>query len=189
VLLGKEILKFFNVGLDDFRIAGGLLALIIAFDLFQAQYGKLIPRSDEASRSKVDVHGLAITPFAFPLLVGPAEMGIMITLSNDNPAWLAKAFLTAAALPGYFPDRTDVMDGCGGPAGVGRTGISVVIRVMALIVAAIGVNSIMTGTQSELRGPTAYHGMTGPQRCPAATCSGLRRVLAGSAASAVERIR
>ena len=26
-LLGKQILNFFNVGLDDFRIAGGLLAL------------------------------------------------------------------------------------------------------------------------------------------------------------------
>lgn len=65
VLLGKEILKFFNVGLDDFRIAGGLLALVIALEMFQAQHGKLIPRSDEASRSEVDVHGLAITPLPF----------------------------------------------------------------------------------------------------------------------------
>jgi multiple antibiotic resistance protein len=39
VLLGKEILAFFNVGLDDFRIAGGLLALFIAFEMFQAHYG------------------------------------------------------------------------------------------------------------------------------------------------------
>jgi multiple antibiotic resistance protein len=98
----SEILKFFNVGLDDFRIAGGLLALVIALEMFQAQHGKLIPRSDEAGRSEVDVHGLAVTPFAFPLLVGPAEMGIMITLSNDNPRWLAKAFLGAAALVATF---------------------------------------------------------------------------------------
>ena len=30
-LIGREILAFFNVGLDDFRIAGGLFALFIAF--------------------------------------------------------------------------------------------------------------------------------------------------------------
>ncbi|WP_377831111.1 MarC family protein (plasmid) [Bradyrhizobium lupini] len=35
---------------------------------------------------------------------------------------------------------------------LGRTGISVMIRVMTLIVAAIGVNFIMTGIRSELPG-------------------------------------
>ena len=38
-MFGKEILAFFNLGLDDFRIAGGLLVLVIAFEMFQAQYG------------------------------------------------------------------------------------------------------------------------------------------------------
>ncbi|MCK1655307.1 MarC family protein [Bradyrhizobium sp. 131] len=152
VLLGKEILKFFNVGLDDFRIAGGLLALVIALEMFQAQHGKLIPRSDEASRSEVDVHGLAITPFAFPLLVGPAEMGILITLSNDNPGWLAKAFLGAAALVATFLIGLTLWMAAAVQRVLGRTGISVMTRVMALIVAAIGVNFIMTGIRSELPG-------------------------------------
>jgi multiple antibiotic resistance protein len=35
---------------------------------------------------------------------------------------------------------------------LGRTGINVMTRVMALIVAAIGVNFIMTGIRSELPG-------------------------------------
>jgi small neutral amino acid transporter SnatA (MarC family) len=47
-LLGKEILDFFNVGLDDFRIAGGLLALFIAFEMFQAQYGKFVQPTHNA---------------------------------------------------------------------------------------------------------------------------------------------
>ena len=41
-LLGNQVLNFFNVRLDDFRIAGGLLALMIAFEMFQAQYGRFI---------------------------------------------------------------------------------------------------------------------------------------------------
>jgi multiple antibiotic resistance protein len=89
-ILGRQILAFFNVGLDDFRIAGGLLAMVIAFEMFQAQYGKFIQPADTVDSSEVDIHGIAITPFAFPLLVGPTEMSIIVTLSNDNPGWIPK---------------------------------------------------------------------------------------------------
>ncbi len=124
-VLGKEILQFFNVGLDDFRIAGGLLALVIAFEMFQAQYGKFVPRADETSGGEVDIRGLAITPFAFPLLVGPAEMSIMITLSNDNPDWIAKALLAAAALVATVLIALTLWAAAAIERFLGRTGISV----------------------------------------------------------------
>ena len=82
---GEQILTFFNVGLDDFRIAGGLLALFIAFEMFQAHYGDLIQTIEERAEAESEVHGIAVTPLAFPLLVGPAEMSVMITLSNALP--------------------------------------------------------------------------------------------------------
>ena len=151
-LLGKQILNFFNVGLDDFRIAGGLLALMIAFEMFQAQYGRFIQVADETAHGEVDIHGLAITPFAFPLLVGPAELSIMITLSNDNPGWLAKALLAIASLLAAFLIGLTLWMAAAIERLLGRTGINVMTRVMALIVAAIGVNFIMTGIRSELPG-------------------------------------
>lgn len=151
-MFGKEILAFFNVGLDDFRIAGGLLVLVIAFEMFQAHYGKFIPRTDEANYSEVDIHGLAITPFAFPLLVGPAELSIMITLSNDNPGWLGKAFLAAAAVLATSLIGLTLWMAAAIERFLGRTGINIMTRVMALIIAAIAVNFIMTGIKSQLPG-------------------------------------
>ena len=151
IVLGKEILSFFNVGLDDFRIAGGLLALIIAFEMFQAQYGKLVPPADMTG-NEVDIHGFVITPLAFPLLVGPAEMSIMITLSNDNPGWLAKALLAAASVLATFLIGLTLWMAARIERFLGRTGINIMTRVTALIVAAIGVNFIMTGIRSELPG-------------------------------------
>lgn len=151
-MFGKEILAFFNVVLNDFRIAGGLLVLVIAFEMFQAQHGKFIPRADEASYSEVDVHGLAITPFAFPLLVGPAELSIMVTLSNDNPGWLGKAFLASAAVLATALIGLTLWMAAAIERFLGRTGINVMTRVMALIIAAIAVNFIMTGIKSELPG-------------------------------------
>src|SRR5581483_2531584 len=47
VMFGREILAFFNVGLDDLRIAGGLLALFIAFEMFQAHYGGVMQTMEE----------------------------------------------------------------------------------------------------------------------------------------------
>jgi MarC family membrane protein len=145
-------LGFFNVGLDDFRIAGGLLALLIAFEMFQAQYGTFVQPTHSATGEEVDVHGLAITPFAFPLLVGPAELSIIITLSNDNPGWIAKALLGAACLIATFLIGLTLWSAVGIQRFLGKTGINVMTRVMALIVAAIGVNFIMTGIRSELPG-------------------------------------
>jgi multiple antibiotic resistance protein len=151
-LLGKEILGFFNVGLDDFRIAGGLLALVIALEMFQAQYGKFIQPASGVESSEVDVHGMAITPFAFPLLVGPAELSIMITLSNDNPGWLSKLLLAAASIVATFLIGLTLWTAAAIQRFLGRTGINVITRIMALVVAAIGVNFIMTGLRAELPG-------------------------------------
>ncbi|WP_283815242.1 MarC family protein [Bradyrhizobium brasilense] len=148
-VLGKQILGFFIVGLDDFRIAGGLLALVIALEMFQAQYGKFL-QSTGVDSSEVDIHGMAITPFAFPLLVGPAEVGIMITLSNDNPGWLSKALLAAASIIATFLIGLTLWTAAAIERFLGKTGINVMTRTMALIVAAIGVNFIMTGLRSEL---------------------------------------
>ena len=151
-LFGRDILVFFNVGLDDFRIAGGLFALFIAFEMFQAHYGGFMQTSEERREAEADVHAIAITPLAFPLLVGPAEIGVMTTLSNDTPDWHAKGLLvgaaaTAAALVGATLILAVPMVRL-----LGKTGINVATRVMALFVGAVGVHFIMTGLRNQLPG-------------------------------------
>ena len=149
ILLGQQTLAFFNVGLDDFRIAGGLLALSIA--MFQAHYGGFMQTLDErkeAEEAEEDLQSIAITPLAFPLLIGPAELGIMITLSNDAPfvrdqLWLiGSALVTGALIAATLLLATPLS------RLMGKTGINVATRIMALIVAAIGVNFIVTGIKN-----------------------------------------
>lgn len=151
-LFGRDILAFFNVGLDDFRIAGGLFALFIAFEMFQAHYGGFMQTTEERREAESDVRAIAITPLAFPLLVGPAEIGVMITLANDTADWQGKAVLvgsavTTAALVGATLCLAMPINRL-----LGRTGINVATRVMALFVAAVGVHFIMTGLRNQLPG-------------------------------------
>ena len=60
--LGKA--NFFNVGLDDFRIECELLALVVAIEMFQTQYGKFMQSANEVDFRGMDIHRPAITPFA-----------------------------------------------------------------------------------------------------------------------------
>jgi multiple antibiotic resistance protein len=147
---GRQILAFFNVGLDDFRIAGGLLALVIAFDMFQARYGGFMQTLEERTEAEADLH--AITPLAFPLLVGPAEMSIMITLSNDLPHSPEKLPLVAAAL--LTTGLMTLTLWLARPINrlLGTIGINVATRLMALIVASFGINFIVTGLKNQFPG-------------------------------------
>jgi multiple antibiotic resistance protein len=150
ILIGTPTLEFFNVGLDDFRIAGGLLALFIAFEMFRAHYGGFMQTIDEHDEAEADIHG--ITPLAFPLLIGPAELGVMITLTNDSPQWSSKLGLIASSVVTGVLIAVTLWLALPINRLMGRTGINVATRVMALIVAAIGVNFIMTGIKNHLPG-------------------------------------
>lgn len=151
-LLGKHILAFFNVGLDDFRIAGGLLALFVAFEMFQARFSGIMQTSDEKAEAEADIHGIAITPLAFPLLVGPAEMSIMITLASDMPDWTDRVLLVISSLITAFLIAATLWMATPIQRIMGKTGINVATRVMALIVASIGIHFIMTGIKNQLPG-------------------------------------
>jgi multiple antibiotic resistance protein len=145
--MGRQILSFFNVGLDDFRIAGGLLALVIAFEMFRAHYGAFTQTLEERLEAESDVSGIAITPLAFPLLVGPAEMSIMVTLSNGHPRPADKLLLICVALLATCLVAGTLWLASPVKRLLGATGINVATRLMALIVASVGIDFILTGIE------------------------------------------
>jgi len=148
---GRQILSFFNVGLDAFRIAGGLLTLLIAFEMFRAHYGAFTQTFEERAEAESDVSAIAITPLAFPLLVGPAEMSVMITLSNGHAQPLHKLFLILAAALATGMAAVTLWLASPIKRVLGNTGINVATRLMALIVASVAVDFIVTGLRNMFR--------------------------------------
>jgi multiple antibiotic resistance protein len=67
-------------------------------------------------------------PFAFPPLVGPAEMSILITLSNDNPSSLDKGLLAAASIIATLLMALTLWMSASINRLLGRTGINVITR-------------------------------------------------------------
>jgi len=135
--LGEAIFRILGITGDDFRIAGGLLLLIIAIM-------ELTRHAEE--RIKPDIK-MGVVPIGVPLIVGPAVLTnilILMDLYGIIPtviALLINLFIVWISLRNA--DRIIKVFGKGG-----ITGIS---KVMALLLAAIAVMMIRLGIENIIK--------------------------------------
>ncbi|WP_462127577.1 MarC family protein, partial [Burkholderia stabilis] len=79
---GGAILRVFGLTIDDFRLAGGLLVLLIALSMLHgAPSRQHSPGSDEGADPSA-AESMAIYPLTIPLLVGPGTIATMIVLGH-----------------------------------------------------------------------------------------------------------
>jgi len=129
---GRWVLNLFDIRLYSFKIAGGALLLVLAFQLLTKGELEEAPSSPEES---------GVVPLGIPLLAGPGAItttivsletaGLVITLASV----LIVAALTWIILKFITPIHKIL----------GRTGSAVVSRVMAMLIAAIAVQYIIEG--------------------------------------------
>lgn len=134
---GGLILDFFQVSLEDFRVAGGTILFIIAIE-------GLLGRVEAM---KIRPEQLAVVPLATPLLAGPGSISLVIYLmkvgyglgptlvsiiANVVVAWIILTYCDV-----FFKI-------------LGRNGSLIIARIMALILAAIAVAMIREGVEGIL---------------------------------------
>lgn len=74
VWLGTGILGFFNISIDAFRVAGGILLLSLAINMINAKIPGSKATPEELEEAKVSNKDLAIIPLAIPLIMGPGAI-------------------------------------------------------------------------------------------------------------------
>ncbi len=136
---GTAILNAFGLSLQSFEIAGGILLLIIAIRI-------LISGTHETVESP---ESLGAVPIAIPLLVGPGAITTtMVTFQTYFNADGLETALSIAVLAVVivmsltwvilrFINQIDHF--------LGKTGAIVIARVMALLIAGIAIQYILTG--------------------------------------------
>jgi multiple antibiotic resistance protein len=129
---GSEILTIFGISLESFEIAGGILLLIISVRI-------LISGSMHENTESPE--SLGAVPIAMPLLVGPGA--ITTTIFN------IQAYTTVVAIAAVIIVLSITWVILRFINGIyrflGKTGSLVIARVMALLIAAIAVQYILTG--------------------------------------------
>ncbi|WP_334133713.1 MarC family protein [Tepidimonas sp.] len=143
-LAGLQILDFFGISLASFQVGGGMLLLMSALSMLNAQ-----PAEAKATRDEVDDAAgrasIAVVPLTIPLLTGPATMSTVVIYADQ-----AQTFWQHAALVGYglvVALATWVCFTLAEPIArvLGKTGINVMTRLMGLILAALAVEVMASG--------------------------------------------
>ena len=147
-LLGLQILEFFGISLASFQVGGGLLLLISAMNMLNAQPPEAKPLTNEYEDGAVKAArgaSIAVVPLTIPLLTGPATMSTVVIYAEK-----AKTFLQLGTLVGYglvIGLATAVCFSLAEPIArvLGKTGINVMTRLMGLILAALAVEVMADG--------------------------------------------
>ncbi len=80
---GSAILGAFGLSVDDFRLAGGLLVLLIALSMLHGSSSAQHQPRDEEMGDKADAQDIAVYPLAIPLMVGPGTIATLIVFGHS----------------------------------------------------------------------------------------------------------
>lgn len=131
VFLGNWILDAFQISFESFRIAGGLVLVVLGFQiLFGMKFSQDTKAEDDIS----------VVPLAMPLIAGPGTITTAVILTKEygyaaTLAGLAANLLLSLLLFKYAHLVTRLL---------GKKGSLVFARVMGLILIAIGVELVRT---------------------------------------------
>jgi multiple antibiotic resistance protein len=150
--IGLAALNVFGVSIAAFRLAGGLIIVLIGLDMLRAKsHGKdyhLTPDQVEAHRKE----SIGVVPIAMPIFAGPGTIATIIGHTTDYTSLSAKISITfgcvgLAVLIGIVLWFSPLIARLLGPSGM-----RVVTRVMGLVLMSIAFEMLSAGLKSLLPG-------------------------------------
>lgn len=130
---GQHILILFGITIDAFRIGAGILLLLLAISLMNQ---KIVGAKDDGD--------ISVVPLAMPVIVGPAAGGTILVMSAELHG-TKRLICFAAILTALFLIWLILQLGTWLERKLGKRGISILMRLTALILAALSAQMIMTG--------------------------------------------
>ncbi|MEA2075754.1 MAG: MarC family protein [Euryarchaeota archaeon] len=131
--LGKIILNVLGISIDSFMIAGGILLLLISFDLLRGEHKYGVTEESGA--------GVGAVPIGTPMLAGPGAITAVMVIIQSSGAFVVlfsifSAIIATRLVLGQSDRLYDLM---------GKVGTEVLSRVIGILVAAIAIQFIGTG--------------------------------------------
>jgi multiple antibiotic resistance protein len=157
---GLGLLRFFGISLAAFRIAGGILLLLLGLDMTRKDMTAAFADPTE-EHEEVDARGYArrrferlVVPFAMPLLIGPGAISATIIYAGEGRdlgvAGYAAGFGAIAAVSLVTLATfllTPVISRV-----LGRIGMTITVRVAGLILCAMAVQFLIVGLNEATHG-------------------------------------
>ena len=144
-LIGDTLLGWMGISLPAFKIAGGILLLLLSIDMVFARHSGL--RSTTAgeeyeARHKEDI---SVFPLAFPLLAGPGALTTVLLMSAQAAGDLLFWGMLAIIVAVLFVAFISLLAATQLRHLLGETGTNVINRLFGLILAALSVQYVIDG--------------------------------------------
>ncbi|WED29317.1 MarC family protein [Vibrio sp. DW001] len=143
-LLGKVIFHLFGITLSALRITGGILVFLVGYHMLNGHGSKL--HSSEGSEDA----DIAVSPLAVPLLAGPGTIATAMNYSSSGEITgiiiTVSVFAVLCIMTFFcFIFSSSIL------ALIGKSGLSIVTRLMGLILAVIGTQMVITGVTAVVK--------------------------------------
>ncbi|MFQ6134253.1 MAG: MarC family protein [Nitrososphaerales archaeon] len=134
--VGLAVFQFLGITINDFKIAGGIILFIVAF---QHLIGKFL------GVTAPDAEEIAAFPIATPLLAGPGAISTVIIISSQpyNLLLATIVILLNCLIAWAALVRSELIYRI-----LGSSGTKVLTRIMGLLIAAIAVSFVREGIEA-----------------------------------------
>ena len=151
-LSGEALLKFLGASLPAFQVGGGLVLLLMALAMLNAQAGGM--RQSHAEVEELESGSLSgVVPLAVPLLAGPGAISTTIIAAQAGGLVHISALMLCIALVcAILWCVLRVADGVG--ERMGTTGLNIATRLLGLLLAAIAIETMADGLKELFPGLT-----------------------------------
>ena len=132
MFIGNDLMDIFGVSMDSFRVAGGIIFLMMAIELV---FGLKLSKMDDEKGAKWAI-------IASPILTGPGVITTAILFSDQQGILTVMIAGTIALLITWVILRCSPII----MRYVGEQALGIVTKIIGLFIAAMGVESIFSGS-------------------------------------------
>jgi multiple antibiotic resistance protein len=144
-VFGRFLFAAFGFTLQAFEIAGGILLFIVGYEMLQGEVARTKLTEQDRQEALARREEISVVPLGIPLLAGPGAISTVMIYegtAGSDPVALLATFVAIAVSGGAtwvtFRYGARILDR------LGRVGVMALSRVLGLILAAIGVQFVVT---------------------------------------------
>ncbi|MEJ2014356.1 MAG: MarC family protein [Limibacillus sp.] len=148
-IVGQYLFEAMGISIAAFRIAGGILLLLLSLDMVMARQSGLrstTPGEDEESGHRNDI---SVFPLAIPLIAGPGSLtSVVLMVTRASGDLVMQAAILGVMLAVLLTLLVTLLLSVQIMKLLGMTGINVISRVAGVILAALALQFIIDGATS-----------------------------------------
>ena len=147
-LTGEFIFKFFGISVNSLRVVGGIIFLIMGYELLQARLTRTQYDDETVHEYMSDI---SVTPLGIPVICGPGAIASAIILMNQAATLEQKGAVIGAIATIMGLTHLLLLGSKQVMKVIGDNGNKVMMRLMGLIVMVIAVEFFFSGLRPILR--------------------------------------